>query len=252
MNAMPIQSILVADDERNIRMMLRTALESEGYLVREARTGHEALEAIEQGHPDLVLLDLNMPSMDGIAVLEELRTWPLGDRPRVAVLTAYGSIATAVKAIRLGAADFLEKPITPEELRNVVRSVLSEPELDRMTVAPILRDSYEAVLDKIRKSLRLADFDNAESLLMKAASRREQHSAEYFNLLGVLYEANRNWRLARKCYGKAIAADKQYEPAQINMRRLYELNTFGRTAETIALGDTLADLCVTHPDEPSN
>jgi CheY-like chemotaxis protein len=250
MKAMPTLSILVADDEANIRMMLRTALESDGYLVREARTGHEALNAIEQARPDLVLLDLNMPSIDGIAVLEELRTWPVGDRPRVVVLTAYGSIATAVKATRLGALDFLEKPITPEELRKAVRGAISEPELDRLAVAPILRDSYEAVLDKIRKSLRMAEFESAEALLMKAAGRRDQHSAEYFNLLGVLYEANGNWRLARKCYGKAMSADKHYEPALINVRRIYELNTFGRTAEIISLGDSLSDVVVSRPDEP--
>ena len=73
---------------------------------------------------------------------------------------------------------------------------------------------YEQVLDRIRKTLRLADYTNAESLLMNAADRKERQSAEYFNLLGVLYETQHKWRLARKCYGKALSADEQYEPAR--------------------------------------
>jgi DNA-binding response OmpR family regulator len=234
-------TILITDDEPNIRMMVRTALDSEGYEVREAANGREALDMLQQTPIDLMVLDLNMPVLDGMSVLEELKAATGITRPRVVVLTAHGSIATAVKATRLGAADFIEKPITPVELRQVIQSVLNEPELDRMAVAPELLNSYEQVLERIRRSLRSAEFSGAEALLMKAADRRIQHSAEYFNLLGVLYEAQRNWRLARKCYGKAVAADKQYAPAQTNIRRLYELHTFGRTAEPIALGDETQD-----------
>lgn len=101
---------------------------------------------------------------------------------------------------------------------------------------------YDNVLDRIRRSLRLADYESAESLMTAAAERKDRHSAEYFNLLGVLYEAQRRWRLARKCYGKAIAADKNYRPAQLNMQRLYELHTFGKSANPAALGDEPDDL----------
>src|SRR5580698_5949335 len=98
-------SILVVDDESNIRLMLRTSLESEGYAVTEAADGREALDEIHRSTPDLVVLDLNMPRLDGMAVLEQMKHD--GPRPRVIVLTAFGSIATAVKATRLGALDFL-------------------------------------------------------------------------------------------------------------------------------------------------
>jgi DNA-binding response OmpR family regulator len=244
-------SILVTDDETNIRMMLRTALESEGYNVREASNGRQALDAMQKSTPDLVVLDLNMPELDGMAVLEQMKQL-VGHRPRVVVLTAYGSIPTAVKATRLGASDFIEKPITPADLRQTVRSVLNEPELDNAVVGPELIDSYERVLQQIRKSLRLADFTSAETLLMTAADRRGKHSADYYNLLGVLYEAQRNWRLARKCYGKAIAADKKYEPAQANMRRLYELQTFGRSTQAVFLGDEPGDVIFARLPEARN
>jgi DNA-binding response OmpR family regulator len=228
-------SILITDDERNIRLMLRTALESEGYTVRDAVNGMEALVSIENDSPDLLLLDLNMPLVDGIEVLERLNQLDSA-KPRVIVLTAYGSIEAAVKAVRLGAADFLEKPISPDELRQAVRGVLDEPKPSPSKITKV-PGTYERVLDQIRTAMRLAEYDDAETLLSKAAEQRDQHVAEYYNLLGILYEAQRSVRLARRCYGKAIKADPHYEPAQMNMRRLYELKTFGRTQQRVLLGD---------------
>jgi DNA-binding NtrC family response regulator len=245
-------SILVTDDESGIRLMLRTALESDGYFVSEASNGREALEAIKTRAPDLMVLDLNMPVLDGMAVLEQMKTL-LGAKPRVIILTAYGSIPAAVKATRLGAVDFLEKPITPPELRQAVKSVLEEPELD--TPPEVVVDvpgGYENVLNRIRKLLRLAEYETAMSLLMKAADRQDQQSAEYFNLLGVLYEAQRKWRLARKCYDKAITADENYEPARMNLRRLLELRRHGRSSQAVVLGDEAQDVWFAKLPEAQN
>jgi DNA-binding response OmpR family regulator len=237
-------SILVTDDESGIRLMLKTTLESDGYSVTEAANGRQALDAIEKRSPDLVVLDLNMPVLDGMAVLEAMKTLTLVHRPRVVILTAYGSIPAAVKATRLGAIDFLEKPITPNELRQTVRSVLDEPELDFPADVKLDTTEYESALDRIRKTLRLADYPSAEGMLMKAADQQHQQSAEYFNLLGVLYEAQRRWRLARKCYGKALSANEKYGPAGANMRRLVELQSVGHSSQPILLGDESDDLWV--------
>jgi len=111
-------SILVTDDESNIRLTVRRALETDGYVVNEACNGREAMDAIARQMPDLMVLDLNMPVMDGMSVLEHLKGLAATNKPRVIVLTAYGSIATAVKATRLGAVEFMEKPIVPAELRH--------------------------------------------------------------------------------------------------------------------------------------
>jgi DNA-binding response OmpR family regulator len=236
------ESILVTDDESNIRMMVRTALESEGYVVREAANGREALASIARSAPDLIVLDLNMPELDGMAVLEQMKTLS-GKHPRVVVLTAYGSIPAAVKALHMGANDFIQKPVTPADLRKTVRAALDEPDQVRFDYIPAeLRDSYEHVLDRIRKSFRLAEITTAETLLMKAADRRGRHSAEYFNLLGVLYETQHNWRLARKCYSKSIEAEKDYVPALANMQRLRELETRGHSTQAVVLGDEPADV----------
>jgi CheY-like chemotaxis protein len=190
--------------------------------------------------------------LDGMAVLEAMKSIAAVSKPRVIILTAYGSIPAAVKATRLGAIDFLEKPITPNDLRETIRSALLEPELDMPRGIAEATGGYDEALDRIRKALRLADYPTAESMLMNVAESRQQHSAEYFNLLGVLYEAQRKWRLARKCYGKSIAADKKYVPAQANMRRIYELHTFGRSTEGVALGDEPADVWFVHAPQVKN
>jgi DNA-binding response OmpR family regulator len=234
--------ILITDDERNIRLMLRTALEAEGYAIEEAANGREALDAIERTTPDLVLLDLNMPVLDGMSVLERLHARPNATgvrQPKVVVLTAYGSISAAVKATRLGAVDFVEKPVTPDELREIVKSVLAETVRDapRPLTEDELAGGYGAVLARARKAVRADDMATAESLLMHAADLSAGRDAPYFNLLGVLYEAQRNWRLAKKFYTKAMRADRNYAPAERNVRRMYELESFGRTSIPITLGD---------------
>jgi DNA-binding response OmpR family regulator len=227
-------SILLVDDDSRIRLMLRTALEPEGYVIFEAADGREALEMIKGSAPELVLLDLNMPHLDGMAVLMELKSTS-GPKPLVIVLTAYGSIAAAVNATRLGAVDFLEKPVTPGALREAVRSVLKDPELDAPPGGGEAPGGYERVLDRARKLLRMADVTHAEALLVRAAEQNAKSSADYFNLLGVIYEAQQKWRLARKCYGKAMRADGKYLPAKLNMKRIYELYTFGRSKQEVVL-----------------
>jgi CheY-like chemotaxis protein len=238
--------ILIVDDEPNIRMMFRTALEADGYLISEAGNGLEALDMLQGITPDLMVLDLNMPVMDGMALLEQLQTLPSRQpRPRVIILTAYGSIPTAVKATRLGAIDFLEKPITPEDLRQTIKSILTEPDPEPPAGGQGAPNPYSSVVSQIRRSLQLAEYTSAETMLSQVADRRELNSAEYFNLLGVLYEAQHKWRLARKCYGKAIAASRKYEPAQLNMRRMYELYAFGRSALPVSLGQDADELSTT-------
>ncbi len=233
-------SILVTDDQSNIRLLLRAALETEGYAVTEAADGRAALDAVARDRPDLMILDLNMPVLDGMAVLEQMKAIAAERRPQVVVLTAYGSIPAAVRATRLGAADFLEKPVTPGDLRQCVRGVLDEP---RVKVGlPMPPGGYEQVLGRVRRALRLMDLVDAQELLAAAAQRRDQQSAAYFNLLGILYESQHHWRLARKCYGKALDADEHYGPARTNFRRLTEMHRDGRTDQRVALGDEPDDV----------
>lgn len=104
----------------------------------------------------------------------------------------------------------------------------------------------------MRLVLGVANITSAETVLLRMAESWKKQTAEYFNLLGVLYEAQAKWRLARKCYGKAIAADKHFAPAQTNMRRLYELENFGESEQPISLGDEAIAVKLTDQHQDSH
>ena len=111
--------ILVVDDEETIRMALGELLRSEGHAVREAAEGGEGLAALEGAPADLVLADLRMPGMDGMRLLEAVRSgFP---DTLVVLITAQGDERTAVQALKLGAYDYVPKPFDNEEIRAVVR-----------------------------------------------------------------------------------------------------------------------------------
>jgi DNA-binding response OmpR family regulator len=109
-------SVLVVDDEPQIVWMLRFSLEAEGYQMLSARNGRAALEEVREHHPNVVLLDIMMPVMDGWAFLEELRDIPEHERPRVIVVSARSSVRDRAKAAELGADAFVAKPFNVDDL----------------------------------------------------------------------------------------------------------------------------------------
>ena len=115
--------VLIVDDERNMRRMLRALLEEDGYAVDEADGGDEGLALLARSEPDVVLLDLVMaPGPNGLSVLERLRA-EHPDLP-VVMMSGKGTLADAVRATRLGAFQFLEKPLTPEGVLTTVRAAV--------------------------------------------------------------------------------------------------------------------------------
>ncbi|MBK8006488.1 MAG: sigma-54-dependent Fis family transcriptional regulator [Gemmatimonadetes bacterium] len=116
--------VLVVDDDANVRAMLSTALTGEGYRVQSAESGEDALKAMSRELYDLVLLDLELPRMSGLAVLEEAPRLQ-GDAQFI-ILTGAGSVATAVEAIKLGAFDYLQKPPSLAELGLVMDRALAD------------------------------------------------------------------------------------------------------------------------------
>jgi DNA-binding NtrC family response regulator len=126
--------ILIIDDERNIRTTLARALDLEGFAVDGADSGEAGLAAIARAAPDLVLLDLKLPDIDGLTVLQRLSA-TTGDTPPVVMMSGHGTLEAAVRATRLGAVDFLEKPIEIERLLLTVRNALKLSTLDRQVGA---------------------------------------------------------------------------------------------------------------------
>jgi len=117
-------AILVVDDERAVRMMLETALRSQGYRVHGAASGQEAIECIASESFDLVLLDLQLGDMDGVDVLIEIRRQ--SPETVVVLLTAHGSLNSAIAALRHGALDYLLKPAQLAQIRECVERGLQQ------------------------------------------------------------------------------------------------------------------------------
>jgi DNA-binding NtrC family response regulator len=142
---MTLKHVLVVDDDRLSRQFLVEALRTLGYSVSQAENGQAALEQVASGAPDLVLTDLRMPGTDGLALTETLAQRVPG--LPVVLITAHGSIETAVKAIKAGAADFLLKPCTPDGLEIVLRRVAQAVRLQREN--EYLRAEMTPALDQI-------------------------------------------------------------------------------------------------------
>jgi two-component system, NtrC family, nitrogen regulation response regulator NtrX len=112
--------VLVVDDESGIRDSLRGILEDEGYTVSVAESGEQCLDLVQNHRYDVVLLDIWLPGVDGLEVLGRIRD--IQDRPEVVMISGHGSIETAVRATKLGAYDFLEKPLSLDKTLIVVKN----------------------------------------------------------------------------------------------------------------------------------
>jgi DNA-binding NtrC family response regulator len=113
-----LKRILVVDDEENTRIALTRLLSREGYDVQTAANGLEALNTLRRSSADLIITDLNMPEMNGLAFLRELnREYPTSN---VIMITAFGEVESYLEALNLGAFEYLNKPLRLEELRKVM------------------------------------------------------------------------------------------------------------------------------------
>jgi two-component system nitrogen regulation response regulator NtrX len=121
--------ILVVDDEPGIRQSLSGVLADEGYAVDAAASGEDCLAMLLGGRFELVLLDIWLPGLDGMEVLSRIQEIPLPERPEVVVISGHGSIEAAVKATKLGAFDFLEKPLSLERVLVVAKNALDHRSL---------------------------------------------------------------------------------------------------------------------------
>jgi DNA-binding NtrC family response regulator len=229
--------ILIVDDEPNIRLVFKTALASPEYLLSTAVDGEMALMWLKTEPFDLVLLDLMMPGIKGLEVLESLRNE--GNNVPVVMITAHGTIPDAVAAMKLGAIDFLAKPLDPATLRNTVADVLArnaetaspEPRGEPVTAS----SQFAQNMARAKAALNRRDWQTAEVFLRQAIAL-DANSAEAHNLMGVLHECRNEHDASYREYRAALKADHRYEPAKHNMQRYYERFTFGRSQVRLDLG----------------
>jgi two-component system nitrogen regulation response regulator NtrX len=145
---MNTDAILVIDDESSIRSSLQGILEDEGYTVASADSGEAGLARLEAQDFGLVLLDIWLPGMSGIEILKRVRT--LEDRPEVVVISGHGTVETAVQATKLGAFDFLEKPLSLEKVIVTVKNALRQRRLEEENVQ--LRERLQSRLQLVGTS----------------------------------------------------------------------------------------------------
>ncbi len=139
--------LLVVDDERLIRWSLEQTLAKGGYQVTSASTGEAALAAVREDPPDLILLDLKLPNIDGLQVLRQIKE--LSPHVQVLIMTAYADVGTAVEAMKLGAYDYLPKPIDFENLAVTIRNALEASQLKRKVQLLSEKHLYPYHFDRI-------------------------------------------------------------------------------------------------------
>jgi len=136
--------VFLLDDDGLIVSVLSRALKKEGYEVYEETETDEVINKIKSWEPDLLLLDISMPGRDGIEILKEIRGWEI--QTQVVMLTADDTAETAVKAMKLGAVDYLTKPFNTDEVKIVLSNIIEKENLKREV--KYLRKAYSEVFDR--------------------------------------------------------------------------------------------------------
>ncbi len=212
--------ILVVDDEKNIRLTMSHSLESLEIPIKTAVNGEEALEKLGEESFGLVFLDLKMPGMDGMEVLRRIKDdWP---GTRVVIITAHGTIESAVEAMKLGAVDFIQKPFSPVEIRETATQVLAREALDEASAV-----DYGSLIELAKRQISDRGFRAARETVRKAIST-DPSQPEAYNLLGALLEIKGDWLEAQKFYRAAIDIDPTFRPARENLNRTTTWYKFGK------------------------
>jgi DNA-binding response OmpR family regulator len=227
------KQVLIVDDEPNVRLAYRVTLEAEGMTVHQADGAAMALDKLSTMPIDLAILDLRMPEMDGLELLAEMRN--RGYSTPTVIITAYGEIPHVVRAMKLGAIDFLEKPLTPDALRGIVGEVFARH-------TPIsfpqrhAADDFGTHFSEAKRLINLQTFGTAWTHLSRALELSPGSPAA-LNLAGVLFEMQGDHERAGKLYQKAIKSSPDYKPAQQNIRRLIDFYESGSSKEPFQFGN---------------
>lgn len=194
--------VLVVDDEANQRNILKTILSEEGYETYVAPSGEEALKVVKTYNPEVVLTDLKMEGMDGIELMEKIRS--RRDAPEVVLMTAFGTVTTAVEAMKKGAYHYLEKPLDKDKVLSTVRLALEKKELlrkneelqralyDRFRIEGIIGNSkvMKNVMEIIKKVshnpvtvLILGESGTGKELIARAIHYNSPRSTKHFTAI---------------------------------------------------------------------
>jgi len=184
---MSLSNILVVDDEPDIRGLIQEILEDEGYRVKLAENGKQARTAIAEMEPDLILLDIWMPDIDGISILKELAESDSLNCP-VIMMSGHGTVETAVEATRLGAYDFLEKPLSLAKLVLTIKNALEAFRLQKenLNLRQYHRPSFEIIgksqaIRELREKIDLVSNHKTPVLIIGESGTDKEAVARYLH-----------------------------------------------------------------------
>jgi len=203
---------LVIDDEKNIRLTLSKCLKYIDLDATTAINGEEGLKKLEERSFDIIFLDLKMQGMGGVETLKRIKV--IDPKIPVIIVTAHGTVDSAVEAMKLGAVDFMQKPFTPREIQDIVEEVLSMKDLEKESP-----DDSDSHIQYAKQLIMKKDYDGAVEEL-KTAIMLSPKKAEPYNMLGAIKEINGELEDAMKCYKEALALDPAYERAKVNLSRV--------------------------------
>ncbi|SMP05785.1 regulatory protein, Fis family [Desulfurobacterium pacificum] len=153
--------VLIVDDEKGIRETIKEILQDEGYEVFTEEIGSNVERKIEEVNPDIIILDLFLPGMSGMDVLEKIHATGEIKRRAVIIVSGHGTVETSVKALKLGAFDFLEKPIKYDKLMEAIENAVEfvksshSPEIETFTSLPLkkAKEEFEKayIIDVLKK-----------------------------------------------------------------------------------------------------
>lgn len=186
-----MKKVLVADDTKNIRNLLTTCLELNGYTVITANNGPEAIELITKEEFDIAFIDIKMPEMSGTEVLRRLRS--MGYTFPVIIMTAYATVKNAVECTKLDAVAYLQKPFTVERVNDVLNAVQD---------SSLTENKVENLINHAKELIDTNNEGEAAKLLKKALSIDPSVSEIYF-LLGRIYDTLKRPEEAEKYYRTA-------------------------------------------------
>lgn len=186
-----MKRVLVADDTKNIRNLLTTCLELDGYEVLNAKDGQEAFDLIYNENIDLAFIDIKMPVMSGTEVLKRIRA--AGIMIPVIIMTAFATVKNAIDCTKLGAVAYLQKPFTADKINNLLEEMKGCKDCSKWE-EPYIHASLEMI--------EAEKYNDAYEELKKALSINPCNDRIYY-LMGVVYDKKGEGDMARKFYKAA-------------------------------------------------
>jgi DNA-binding NtrC family response regulator len=207
--------ILIADDQRNVRGNLKMILEAAGYRVDATGDSEEALARCHRRHYDIAFVDINMTKISGLDLVRYIRA--LSKKTTAVMLSQYGVINKVVEAMKLGAVDFVEKPIDPRKIQLLCDEIIRRRQLAKNETVDDLLHLAELALEQ--------NADMEARVYLKLAMLRDENRAEPYYWLSELCENRGEVREALHYYCRALDAGPTFQPSRKALGRLKKMAT---------------------------